>query len=57
MTKITLDVISTHLKSYGFFYANSQIYGGLANSFDTGPLGALMATAIRDLWIRHYIHQ
>ena len=35
----TLDMIVTLCKNRGYVYAGSEIYGGLANSWDYGPLG------------------
>ena len=35
----TLDMIVTLCKNRGFVYAGSEIYGGLANSWDYGPPG------------------
>ena len=37
----TLDMIVNLCKSRGYVYAGSEIYGGLANSWDYGPLGIL----------------
>ena len=35
----TLDMIVTLCKNRGYVYAGSEVYGGLANSWDYGPLG------------------
>ena len=35
----TLDMIVSLCKNRGYVYAGSEIYGGLANSWDYGPLG------------------
>ena len=37
-------------KRRGFFYQSGEIYGGLANTYDFGPLGAEMLRSIRNLW-------
>ncbi|NQZ66078.1 MAG: glycine--tRNA ligase [Mycoplasmatales bacterium] len=47
--------IVTHLKEIGFVYQGSSIYGGLANTWDYGPLGALITKNIKDLWIKEFI--
>ncbi|OQR96182.1 glycyl-tRNA synthetase [Thraustotheca clavata] len=39
----------------GFVYPGSDIYGGLANSFDYGPLGVQMKKNIQDAWWRHFV--
>lgn len=50
MSKATLDQIVSLCKRRGFVYPTSEIYGGLANSYDYGPLGAQLIKNIRDLW-------
>lgn len=47
--KDTKEIIS-HLKDKGFVYPGSSIYGGLANSWDYGPLGTMLKSNIKDLW-------
>ena len=37
--KYSFEKVVTHVKSSGFVYQGSEIYGGLANSWDYGPLG------------------
>jgi len=39
----------------GFVYPGSDIYGGLANSFDYGPLGVQMKKNIQDAWWKHFV--
>lgn len=53
----TLDEISSLAKRRGFVYPTSQIYGGLANSYDYGPLGTELLRNIRNLWWSEFIHQ
>lgn len=52
----TLDEISSLAKRRGFVYPTSEIYGGLANSYDYGPLGAELLRNIRNLWWKEFIH-
>ena len=40
MTNLTMDKIVNLCKNRGFVFPGSEIYGGLANSWDFGPLGA-----------------
>lgn len=54
--KDTKDIIS-HLKDKGFVYAGSSIYGGLANSWDFGPLGTMLKNNIKDEWKRFFVDQ
>ena len=51
----TLDEIISLAKRRGFVYQTSQIYGGLANSYDYGPLGAELLRNIRNLWWQEFI--
>lgn len=53
--KISQDIIMNHLKNYGFVYQNSEIYGGLSNAWDFGPLGALVKNSLKNLWINHFV--
>ncbi|TPR54041.1 glycine--tRNA ligase [Metamycoplasma neophronis] len=48
------DIIN-HLKVSGFVYQNSEIYGGLINTWDYGPLSTNMMTAIKKYWVREFI--
>ncbi|AAT27778.1 glycine--tRNA ligase [[Mycoplasma] mobile] len=45
-----------HLKTQGFVYQGSEIYGGLANTWDYGPLGSLLLNNIKNEWIKYFIH-
>lgn len=54
-TKHTFEEITTHLITSGFVYPGSEIYGGLSNSWDYGPLGALLKNHLKDLWVRHFV--
>ena len=55
MPSATLDQIVSLCKRRGFVYPTSEIYGGLANSYDYGPLGAQVLKNIRNLWWREFI--
>lgn len=52
-----MDKITSLAKHRGFVYPGSEIYGGLANTYDYGPLGAQMRKNIRDLWWKKFITQ
>ncbi len=51
----TFEEVTTHLITSGFVYQGSEIYGGLSNSWDYGPLGALLKNHVKDLWLRHFV--
>jgi glycyl-tRNA synthetase len=55
MPASTLDQIVSLCKRRGFVYPGSEIYGGLANSWDYGPLGVEMKNAIRDWWWDRFV--
>lgn len=54
-TKINQEEIVNHLKSTGFIFSNSEIYNGLANAWDYGPLGALLKRNLKNLWWKEFI--
>ncbi|NOQ50126.1 MAG: glycine--tRNA ligase [Mycoplasmataceae bacterium] len=49
--------IVAYLKDKGFIYPGSDIYGGLANSWDYGPLGAILKDNIKQLWKKTFIDE
>lgn len=53
----TLDTIVALAKRRGFVYPTSEIYGGLANSYDYGPYGAELMRNIRNLWWKTFIQE
>ncbi|MDW2829489.1 glycine--tRNA ligase [Mesomycoplasma ovipneumoniae] len=46
-----------YLKNLGFIFPSSQIYGGLANSYDYGHLGVLLAKNIENFWADFFINK
>ncbi len=42
-------------KRRGFVFPSSDIYGGLANVWDYGPVGTLLKNNLRDLWWKHFV--
>ena len=53
----SLDEVVALCKRRGFVYPTSEIYGGLANSYDYGPMGTELIRNLRDLWWRQFIHK
>ncbi|WP_420017792.1 glycine--tRNA ligase [Ureaplasma ceti] len=49
------DVIVNHMKNYGFVFANSEIYNGLANAWDYGPLGVNLKNNLKKLWWTEFV--
>jgi len=51
-----MEKIVSLCKRRGFVYPGSEIYGGLANTYDYGPLGSELKKNIKDLWWKYFIH-
>ena len=52
----TMDKIAALSKRRGFVFPGSDIYGGLANTWDYGPLGVELKRNVKDLWWRTFVH-
>ena len=52
---IKQDEIVNFLKKYGFVFPSSEIYNGLANAWDYGPLGVLLKNNLKSLWWEYFI--
>ena len=52
-----MEKIISLCKRRGFVFPGSEIYGGLANSWDYGPLGAELRNNIKQLWWNRYVHR
>lgn len=50
-----MDNIVSLTKRRGFIYPSSEIYGGLANAYDYGPLGIQLMRNIKNLWWKRFI--
>ena len=48
--KVTMEQIVSHAKHRGFIFPGSEIYGGLANTWDYGPLGVEFKNNIKQAW-------
>src|SRR3989344_5795771 len=55
MNGLTLDKIVSLCKRRGFIFPCSEIYGGLANSWDYGPLGVELKNNLRDWWWKRFV--
>ena len=53
----TLDMIVNLCKSRGYVYAGSEIYGGLANSWDYGPLGVEFKNNVKKAWLKKFVQE
>ena len=52
-----MEEIVNFCKNYGFIFPGSEIYGGLANTWDYGPLGAKLKNNIKDAWRKRFIQE
>lgn len=57
MSKFSFEKVVNHLIVSGFVYQGSEIYGGLSNSWDYGPLGISVKNAIQNLWWKKFVQQ
>ena len=57
MTEKNIQEIINHLKTSGFVYQNSEIYGGITNTWDYGPYAINMLNAIKKYWISEFVRK
>ena len=57
MEKLTMEKLVTYCKQYGFIFQGSEIYGGLANTWDYGPLGKELKENIKRCWWKRFIQE
>ena len=57
MEKLTMEKIVNISKQYGFIFQGSEIYDGLANTWDYGPLGSRIKNAIKDALRKRFIQE
>ena len=55
--KFSFETITQHRQNAGFVFQGSQIYGGLSNTWDYGPLGSEMKRNIRNLWWKKFVQE
>ena len=53
----TMDKIVALCKGRGFVYPGSEIYGGLANTWDYGPLGVELKNNIKKAWLKKFVQE
>ncbi len=56
-TEKTMDKIVALCKGRGFIFAGSEIYGGLANTWDYGPLGVELKNNIKRAWWKKFVQE
>ena len=53
----TMDQIANLCKNRGFIFAGSEIYGGLANTWDYGPLGVELKNNVKKAWWKKFVQE
>ena len=56
-TRKSMDTIVALCKGRGFIFPGSDIYGGLANTWDYGPLGARLKNNVKETWRKRFIQE
>lgn len=54
---LTMDKLVALCKSRGFIFSGSEIYGGLANSWDYGPLGVELKNNVKKAWWKKFVQE
>ena len=57
MSKLTMERLVNLCKQHGYIYKGSEIYGGLANTWDYGPLGAELKANVKKAWLKKFIQE
>ena len=57
MKQIKMEDIVNYCKQYGFIFQGSEIYGGLSNTWDYGPLGRELKENIKASWFQKFIQE
>ena len=55
--KITMDELTNYCKNYGYIFQGSEIYGGLANTWDFGPLGVELKNNLKKAWLKRFVQE
>ena len=57
MEDYKFDTIVSHVRNSGFLFQGSEIYGGLANTWDYGPLGVELKNNVKKAWWKKFIQE
>ena len=57
MAELTMDKLTALCKNRGFIFAGSAIYGGLANTWDYGPLGVELKNNVKWAWWKKFVQE
>ena len=57
MAKFDFEKLCSHFIVSGYYYQGSEIYGGLSNTWDYGPLGSEIKMNIRKMWWKRFVQE
>lgn len=57
MSDLTMEKLVNLCKARGYVYPGSEIYGGLANSWDYGPLGVELKNNVKRAWMKKFVQE
>lgn len=57
MSKFTFDKLTNHFIVSGFYFQGSEIYGGLSNTWDYGPIGSEIKNNIKKMWWKKFVQE
>ena len=57
MSKFEFDKLCNHFIVSGFYFQGSEIYGGLSNTWDYGPIGSEIKQNIRKMWWKKFVQE
>ena len=57
MAKFEFDKLCNHFIVSGYYFQGSEIYGGLSNTWDYGPLGSEIKQNIRKMWWKKFVQE
>ncbi|MEG1149988.1 MAG: glycine--tRNA ligase [Bacilli bacterium] len=55
--KLTMEELVNYCKQYGFIFQGSEIYNGLSNTWDYGPLGTNLKENVRNVWKQKFVQE
>ena len=57
MDQLTMEKLVNYCKQYGFIFQGSEIYGGLSNTWDYGPVGVELKNNVKKAWLKKFIQE
>ena len=57
MENLTMEKLTSFCKQYGFVFQGSEIYDGLANTWDYGPVGVELKNNIKRVWWKRFVQE